>query len=964
MANAGTLTIYTQVDQSGLNKGIAGITRSMNKLASTMKLALGITGFLTLGKSAIQAASDLQEYQNVADVTFGNLIGKLDKLTEVSIESYGMSKLTATQAASGFMAMGNAAGIAKDQAAEMATTLTAYMGDFASFYNLSHERARTALAAVYTGETETLKQYGIMLQEVNLQQYENEYGMGRSVKTMSAAEKAMLRYNYVMHVGKDAMGDFERTSGNWANQVRVLTEQWKEFMIVLGNGLITILTPVIQFLNRVVLSLINFSHVLGATLTKIFGIQWQDLSEQYNADAESAEDAADAQENLADATSAAAKAAKKSLASWDELNVLQKDAGANSSAELPGLTIDSSIIGDAERTQSVFESIADSMYELGQVIRDRIMGVLDGLNWQALTSKMNNFATGIADYLNGLLSYDGEGKTLFGGIATSFANLLNAVVGSAMTFGQKFDFTQLGKNIGDAINQFFSNIDAEEFANTIDTWVQGLRDTFKAAVDEIDWDTVYSTIITALESLDISTVTIVIGALFIKDIAKAVLGFNLLSWLGKSLTSLVKGKSITVGIDKVIASLTKGTLVESGTFLGNILDVIALVRGGAGTLSEAMVTVFGPTATAISSIVSIVGGALMAIGNFISMLVNGFSWLKEIFMVIGVALAAVGAVIAGIATGPVAAIVAAIVAAVMTIVVLVKDNWNAIVEFCVDLWNSIVSIFSVVVDWINTNIVQPVVSIVTGLVTRISQFFEGLWLIIQAIWIIVSGWFNDNVIQPLVEFFAPIVETVGNFFTGLWEDIKSVWKKVSTWFSETVIEPLQDAWETMTTKVGEFFNKLWTGIKAGVATAVNAVIGAIEGVINKIIDGINWLIGGFNDVATWAAGVVGVEYGGVSLIPKVTLSKIPVPQLASGAVIPPNKEFLAMLGDQKHGTNIEAPLDTIKQALAEVIAANGMNNRPQDAVIEMDGQVLARLSLPYMLDEINRRGYNLSVNGV
>ena len=194
----GTLTIYTNVDTKGLESGLSGITKTFNKLSSAMKMSVGIAGMLALGKSAVDAASDLKEYRNVAEVTFGSLIYMLDQLNENSIEAYGMSRLMATQAASGFMAMGNAAGIARKESAEMAIGLTKYMADFASFYNLSHERARTALAAVYTGETETLKQYGIMLQEVNLQQFENERGLGRSIKTMTAAEKAQLRYNYIM----------------------------------------------------------------------------------------------------------------------------------------------------------------------------------------------------------------------------------------------------------------------------------------------------------------------------------------------------------------------------------------------------------------------------------------------------------------------------------------------------------------------------------------------------------------------------------------------------------------------------------------------------------------------------------------------------------------------------------------------------------------------------------------------
>ena len=134
----GTLTIYTQVDNSGISKGIDDISKTLHRLSSSMKFTLGVSGFIALGKSAISAASDLQEYRNVAEVTFGNMIGKLDELNATIIESYGMSRLVATEVASGFAAMGDAAGLSKSEASDMSIELTKLVGDFASFYNLSH----------------------------------------------------------------------------------------------------------------------------------------------------------------------------------------------------------------------------------------------------------------------------------------------------------------------------------------------------------------------------------------------------------------------------------------------------------------------------------------------------------------------------------------------------------------------------------------------------------------------------------------------------------------------------------------------------------------------------------------------------------------------------------------------------------------------------------------------------------
>lgn len=1007
----GTLTIYTKVDDSGLKKGLKGITKSVNQITGLLSFTAGIAGMIALGKSAIDAASDLQEYRNVAEVTFGELIYKLDELNKVAIESYGMSELMATQAASGFMAMGNAAGIAKDEAADMAIELTKYTADFASFYNLSFERARTALAAVYTGETETLKQYGIMLQEVNLQQFENEQGLGRSVKTMSAAEKAQLRYNYIMHVGAMVQGDFARTSDNWANQVRVLQERWKQFLITLGSGLITVLTPLLQILNILVQRTIEYANIIGAALTKIFGIKWQDITEQQAALSGSAGDAADAENDLADATNKAAKAANKALQPFDKLNVIQEDSSKNSGGG-GGLSVDTSGLEDVpsalDQVKDKIDSTIDSLYELGEYVGETIQNVLGRIDWPKVYEGARNFGKGLADFLNGLISPE-----LFSSVAKTIAGALNTALYAISSFGTTFDWTDFGKSIAAGVNTFFATFDFKELANTIDTWVQGLWTAFTTALDEIDWSEAIKKIFEFIGNIDIKTLTIVAGTLFVKWSAVKLVG-----QLGKEIGLLIAMQCAnTLGSTPVITTISavlkalfggkaaKSALVfmfpnvasaisKVGTaiatfgsgivgFFTNLGTALSLWLGGAGTFVESFSLMFpkiaagitklgtaiskfgagiasffsniggwiaGLGAGTIGGILSIVTGAVTAIWSFITMLIDGFSWLKEILMVIGVALAAVGAVILG-APALITAAIAAIVAAVMTAVVFIVQEWESIVkffknlcksisDFFVDLWNGIKSVWSTVATWFNTWVIQPVVNFFVGLFTRIGQVLEGVWIIIQAVWIIVSEWFNTWVIQPIVNLFKGVWTSVSGFFKSLWDDIKRVWNSVATWFNDKIITPVKNAFKVACDAIAGFFSNLWSGIKRGIVGAMNAVIGGIESAINKIVGGINKIIGGFNKVVSWAAKVAEVNWGGVDLVPKVSISRIP--QLAKGAVIPPNKEFLAILGDQKHGTNIEAPLDTIKQAVAEVLAQRGTGDSG-DIIIQIDGNEVFRV---------------------
>lgn len=195
---------------------------------------------------------------------------------------------------------------------------------------------------------------------------------------------------------------------------------------------------------------------------------------------------------------------------------------------------------------------------------------------------------------------------------------------------------------------------------------------------------------------------------------------------------------------------------------------------------------------------------------------------------------------------------------------------------------------------------------------------------------------------------------------AVWEKIKETWSKVCDWFTATVIDPLMDAW----TAFKDSFLKLWDGIVDGIKGAINSVIGFVNGMISAVVNGINWVIGALNklsfDIPDWVPGFGGESFG--FNIPTMTPPQIPM--LAQGAVLPANRPFLAMVGDQKNGTNIEAPLDTIKQALAEVLGQQGA----QEIVIKFAAsgglEQLVRLLKPYIDRENNRVGAKLITGGV
>ena len=928
----GNIIIGTSVDVGGIGTGLTKIEKSFKRLGKFAAFGLGIKALSGLGKAALDAASDLQEVQNVVDVSFrelddaGNVVSdmtyKIEGFAQTCIEKFGMSEFAAKQTAGSFMAMGKSMGLSMEEASDMAVTLTGLTGDFSSFYNISQDYARVALSAVYTGETETLKRYGIVLTEANLQQFATSKGIETTVKKMDARDKAILRYMYIMQATKDMEGDFVRTQDSWANSTRVLAQLWNQFLISLGSGLISILSPMVQVLGQIVQRLTQFVQVLWQALSNIFGFQLQDITKQASGAAGAVGDLSDSTDELGKSIDKAGKKAKKQLANFDELNNIttHKDSGSGGGGAGLGLGdmgLDTSGLWDPTAKDSPWSDI-DNLYDLGKWIGDKLSDMMESIDWEKIYRKAKGFGVGLATFLNGLISTD-----LFKDLGHTIASALNTAIYSAISFGATFDWQQFGEKLAAGVNEFFTTFDFSALADSINKWVQGIWRTMVAFFSELDYKEIFNGIKEFATSLDPETYMIITGFIVLKKLFSKGMLQALISGISDGTFSKVIsaiGEFFTLRIPTLASSISKAfSTLFNNLSIGN-------------SLNASLTYAFGGLATKISGIVSIIGGAVLAVKSFFDMWNNGWSVLKTILEAIGLALVVIGAAILGF-TSPIIAIVAAFTFAVSQIVILFHDNWESIKEW-----------FLGIVEWIKTNVIdpvikffEPVITFFKGLFERIQQFARGCWIIIQAIWIVVATWFNSKVVQPIVNFFAPIVTKIAGFFSSLWNRIKSIWGGVVAFFT-----PIGNAvigiWNTVTNSIRNAFTNAFNAVSRVVRTIFNGISSVIQSVLNGIINGINNFLSGFNAVVSSAAKITGSSWGGVSLIPNVSL-----PRLAKGAVIPPNKEFLAVLGDQSSGTNIEAPLDTIKQALAEVMATNGGAQDTGDIVINIDGNEIFRV---------------------
>ena len=845
-------------------RGLNSASASANKAKKSFSGLAGVIGkfyatywllFRSLSKlgEAIDVSSALTEVQNVVDVTFGEYASLVEKMSETSITDFGMSELTVKQVSSRFQAMGSAMGFAQGKMADMSIELTKLTADMASFYNVEQKDVAEDLESIFTGQTRPLRTYGLDLTEATLKEWAMKQGMDANIDSMSQMEKTMSRYNYVMANTGAAQGDFLRTQDTWANQVRILKQQLEQLAIVVGKTLINALKPLVKALNNAMTHIIPFATTVSNALGKIFGWKYEVGSGGVTSDMEDASEGAD---GISDGLSNANKEAKKlktHLLGIDELNVYDP---TDSTSGTSGGGVGASATGEATddskwvKQDSIFdnyESQLDTLYKLGDYISQTLSRAMESIDWDSVYKKAENFGSGLANFLNGLIS-----PRLFGNLGKTIANSLNTALTFLNTFGTTFDWNEFGESIASGIHNFFSNWDAGLAGETLSTFANGFIETITEGILGIIDNETFKTI----------------GEKIVEFICN--IDWGGLAWNLTKLWNALKEALLELPMD-----LAEG-------MVQGIVDQIFGENSFKFEVPPALKDLWG----ILSGI--FLSGPLTSIPKSIEFIKKIFSPLATWFN--------------------------------NKVITPLKTAWDtgitAISGFFINLWSGIKTVWTTVSGWFNEYVIEPVAGFFGGFYSRVKQIFEGLWIVVKAVWIKVSGWFNeyvvapvvtvfdflkekvgglfaslwsgikniwdkvsgwfsDYVINPVISVFSPIVSKIKGFFSSIWSGIKAVWIKVSGWFSDYVITPLQTAWQTATGAIGGFFSSLWSGIKSGVVGAMNAVIGGVESGINFIVNGINAIIGGFNKIVSWAAKVAEVEWGGVELIPRVSLSRIP-----------------------------------------------------------------------------------------
>lgn len=942
---------------------------SFRRVGAAVASVLGTGAIIAFGKSCIDLGSDLQEVQNVVDVTFGSMNKQVDAFAKNAITQFGLSELTAKKYMGTYGAMAKSFGIVGEAGYQMSAAITGLTGDVASFYNLSTDEAYTKLKSIFTGEAEPLKELGVVMTQTALDQYALNEGLGKTTRTMTEQEKVLLRYRYVMSTLSDASGDFARTSGSWANQTRILALQFDSLRASIGQGLINVFTPVIHVINTVLAKMQTLAAYFRAFTAAAFG----DANGGSSSVADSMESAAGSSGTTADNMGAAASSArdmKKSLAAFDEINNLtsSQNGSGGSGAAGGNAEIDfGNVNWNDETLVEEFKKKFNSLYEIGEYIGDVLESSMDRIDWESIYRKADDFGTGLADFLNGLIS-----PGLFSATGRTIAGALNTAIYAALSFGGEFDWTNLGLSIASGINGFFETFDFAAAGQTVNTFANGLLDMAISGVENTNWFSVGQKIGDFLGELDWGKILAKTGKLIVSGIGASLAvsaGMMEVSPIETSILAGIAafrfpgvGKIIAKGIGESIASgislktivLTVGSMTLSGASLpaldvvGNqIMDVLSsflkelipdwafdfLSHLGAGISLGAVAGSWFPGAGTVAG--AIVGGILGALEGI---KIDGKSVLKTIGDKIfnfdmtkfffEEAKKSFETAFDADSFGEIGLnIVMGILEGIAGAITFVAEPFVDLFEW---IYNGICDVFGIASP---AKEMEPLGEyILLGIIEGFRGTFED-WTKS------LDEWFNDHIAPWFtVKKWSELYETMKSQMKEKWDETVKQWDSdISTWWEDHVL-----SW---------FSKEKWTsglsGVKDGFKGAFSAAFDAVKQLWNRFA---NWL----NEKLNF--DIDPIEIGGIRVFDGAEINLGKIPTFASGGFPAAGQLFVARergpelvgrIGSRTAVANNEQIVDAVARGVYMALNGSGTD---EDALYRAFRRALADESIHAVLD--------------
>lgn len=888
---------------------------------------------------------------------------EVEKFANSAIQNFGMSALTAKRMASTFMSMANGMGLAAKDGKNMSLQLTALAGDMASFYNVEQDVAQTALNSIFTGETESLKKFGIVLTEANLNAFALSRGITKSYNAMSQAEKVALRYQYVLKATANAQGDFARTSSSWANQVRILKEQWSQLIGILGKGLIAALTPIVKALNK----LLSYLIAIGNAIASLFG------GKKITGVSKGLDSAAGSAGNLDDNLGGAGgkldednkKAEKlaKTLASFDELDILtsnDKDednsggsgddtgGGGGGSFEIPDFSTDeaaSELIPNIQKLLDEVQKILDKWKPLIPKLEfnfDKEKALADlkqiGLDIINIIAGWGTFVISLAIKVANDLDI---GRLLNDVISLTRAftdlcsNITDAVVPALLTFYDEA-LSKAVQGVGDLLDKmlqwgegelnkwsdwFVENKDTiNEFAGNLGKCLEPLTLILVDIADSA-WG-IFSGVLTAIGDALRGIADVVVN-MDLQDISTVL-----------SLLTAVLGIKVAFDIGKMFTEMNEsidGGLIDKLSFIEGYITGDGKISTGLTTLAGKFTSTFASIGTAISPITTAMSEGFSSVVGAVGATTTPLTTLKGLVVGVGEGFKALWGILAA---NPITLIIAAIALVVAALVHL----WNTNEDFrnwLTDFWeNSLKPIFEQLKETFVSLWEEHLKPLWED---SLKPLLGDLWETIKGTWDLIANLIGEivKIIAPVVanilQMIAQFVDDIAGYIGGCMDVLKGIIEFITGVFSGD--------WEKAWNGIKDIFKGIWEMMVNLVKAPVNLIIGVINGMISGVVAGINLVVRAINsisvDIPDWVP-LVGGKHIGFNLS-EVTAPQIPT--LAKGGVI--TSPTLAMVGEYA-GADNNPEIVTPQSILKETIDAS--NGEVVSALYQMAQLVIAAIN--------------------
>ncbi len=926
--NIDSLTGSVNNLKGGASGAVSGVKSLTRQILSALGITTGIYGLIRATKASVNEFSDLVEVQNVVDKSFGEMAYKVEKLSKISITDFGMSELILKQISSRYQAMGTAMGFTQEKMSDMSIELTKLAADLSSFYNVKQTDVAKALESIFTGTTRPLRTYGLDLTQTTLKEWALAQGMDVNIKKMSQAEKTLLRYQYVMARTENISGDFLATQSSWANQTRILGQQFQQLGSIIGGGLISALLPAVTAINKIIGKIIQLANVLSSFLGKLFGTKKAVSSAGAGLAgvADISGDVADSTEAAADGiagTGGAAKKAKKELnkyiAAWHEVNNMTSndDSGGGGGSGGGGVSMPDMSLPDEydfaitakDKASPVIEAIRQKMSSLYQYFQTGLtIGFKDDGVFNSISQNLKN----IKDNFIAIFS-DGN-------VSGAFNTLLHTL---AFNSGLKLGaFQTIGTSILDNIVSGFS-LYLDGAKEQIKSWlismfnIAGEADTIKT-----NFMTAVSGIFTVFRSDDAKLITKDIIQIF----SDAFFGTSeLAAKLGRDILGLVLNP-ITDNAGEIKESI-ENTLHPVRTVLDTLAASFTRIWQSVNKMYDDHISpMFKSFTEGITQIVnSLLNGYNVYIAPILDKLADKFSgvWQETLEPTIDNFISLIGD-------------------AADTI----KAFWENILQPVINwIAQSIMPVVSPVLErtgklfidkfQVMGESVNGFINVGRDLLKFLTDVFEGDWTLAWEnikkafgdIWELLPNEITDPV-ETSVNWINEFINTQSKNFGEAWGAMKNKFDEIWNLMPEAIKKPIEDAvngiakfvsdistgdWKSAWESMKSAFESIWNNMPNIVKGPVNTIIGFVNTMISAIESGINGVIGTLNNLSidipeTPFSDAVKLGFN----LSKVSLSR--VPKLAKGGII--DTATFALLGE--NGREAVLPLERNTQWISQI----------------------------------------------